>query len=304
MNNISWRSIKAFLAVAQHGSFTAAADAIGMSKANLSQQVTDLEARLGVQLLVRTTRKLRLTEVGEGYFERCEKAMEELDIAAEWAQQATMQLTGTIRMNCVGGLIGEDLVAPAVIAFLKDYPGLDVQLDFSSVKVDLIEKQYDLVIRMGALPDSSLISRKLHEIKTRYVASPRFMEGNGPICDPEDLSQLPLICGSVDHWTLSNGAERRLVHVQNGIRLISGRAMRLAVLEGLGVARLADVYVQRDIDQGNLVEILPNWSETTPLYMVSPPLHYQLRRVKELMDFLKPRFIDGYKAMVGPADHR
>lgn len=299
MNNLSWRSIRAFLHVAQHGSFTAAAEAAGMSKANLSQQVSDLEARLGVQLLVRTTRKLRLTEVGEGYFERCEKAMQELDIAAEWAKQATTQLTGTIRMNCVGGLIGEDLVAPAVIAFLKDYPGLDVQLDFSSVKVDLIEKQYDLVIRMGALPDSSLISRKLHEIKTRYVASPDFLKIHDPIYDPNDLAHLPLICGSVDHWTLSNGAERRLVHVQNGIRLISGRAMRLAALEGLGVCRLGDVYVQRDIASGALVEILPNWSETTPLYMVSPPLHYQLRRVKTLMDFLRPRFIKGYDRIIG-----
>lgn len=300
MNNLSLRSIRSFLAVAQYGSFTAAADMMGMSKANLSQQVSDLEARLGVQLLVRTTRKLRLTEVGEGYFERCEKAMEELDVAAEWANQATRQLTGTIRMNCVGGLIGEDLVAPVVIEFLKDYPELDVQLDFSSIKVDLLEKQYDLVIRMGALPDSSLILRKLHEIRTRYVASPDFVATYGPITSPDDLSQLPLICGSVDHWTLSNGGERHQVHVQNGIRLISGRAMRRAALEGLGVSRLGDVYVQRDIASGALVEILPQWSEVTPLYMVSPPLHYQLRRVKELMDFLRPRFIKGYEAVIGP----
>lgn len=298
MNNISWRSIRAFLYVANHGSFTAAADAAGMSKANLSQQVSALEAQLGVQLLVRTTRNLSLTEVGEGYFQRCEQAMQQLDAAAEWATEATSRLAGTIRMNSVGGLIGEDLVAPIVIAFQKAHPDIQVHLDFSSVKVDLIEKHYDLVLRMGELQDSSLIARKLTTIRTMYVASPEFVARNPPIRKPEDLAKMPLISGSVDHWILVNGSDRRMVHVQNGLRMRSGRAMRRAVLEGLGISRLPDVYIQNDLRAEMLVEVLPNWSEETPLYLLSPPHQYQLHRVKALADFLKPELVKAYKRIV------
>ncbi|MCT4657089.1 MAG: LysR substrate-binding domain-containing protein [Cohaesibacter sp.] len=296
MNNLSLHAIRSFLLVTQHGSFTAAANAAGMSKANLSQQVSELEARLGAQLFVRTTRKLRLTEVGEGYFRQCEAAMQQLDAAADWASQSTRKLTGSIRINSVGGPIGEELVAASVVSFQKEHPGIQVYLDFSSPKVDLIEKHYDLVVRMGELPDSTLIARKLHQVRTCYVASPDFIAQHGSIKEPEDLSNLPLITGSVDHWALTRKGETRLVHVQNGIRLISGRAMRLAALEGLGVTRLADIYVQRDIAAGRLINVLPNWTQTTPLFMVSPPLRHQLHRVKTLMDYLQPRFAIAYEA--------
>ena len=224
--------------------------------------------------------------------------MQQLDAAAEWAAEATSRLAGTIRMNCVGGLIGEDMVAPIVIAFQKAYPDIHVHLDFSSVKVDLIDKHYDLVLRMGELQDSSLIARKLTSIKTMYVASPEFISRNLEICKPEDLAKLPLIAGSVDHWILVNGADRRMVHVQNGLRMRSGRAMRLAVLEGLGISRLPDVYIQNDLRAGTLVEVLPNWSEQTPLYLLSPPHQYQLHRVKALADFLKPGLVKAYKKLV------
>ncbi len=102
MNNLSWRGIRAFIYVAECGSFTSAAEAMGASKANVSQLVSELESSLGVQLLYRTTRQLRLTEIGDGYFRKCKEAMLQLDAAAEWAQQTTSEIKGRIHMNSVG----------------------------------------------------------------------------------------------------------------------------------------------------------------------------------------------------------
>ncbi|MGB1238575.1 MAG: LysR family transcriptional regulator [Pseudomonadales bacterium] len=290
MNKLSERGIRAFLSVAEHGSFTAAAQCDGYSKANLSQLVTELETALGVQLLYRTTRKLRLTEIGEGYRQRCSRALQQLDSAAEWATQATDELHGTIRMNAVGGPIGEELLAPLAIEFQRLHPGIQVDLDFSSVRVDLIDSHYDLVVRMGELPDSSLIARTLHSVTTRYVASPTFLAAHPDIQQPDDLKNLPLICGSVDHWTLRRGAQHTSIQVTQGVKVTSGRVMRQAALAGLGVTRLADVYVQADLTRGDLVEVLPEWSEQTSLTLVCPPLRHQLERVRMLMEYLKQHF--------------
>lgn len=295
MNNISWRWVRAFLLVAEHGSFTAASNASGQSKANLSQQVTELERALGVQLLHRTTRSLRLTMIGQGYFDRSQLAFRQLDSAAEWAVQSTNKLKGVIRMNSVGGLIGEELIAPLVFKFQHDHPDVAIELDFSSLHVDLLSSPYDLVIRMGELADSTLVARELHRVTTRYVASPDFLQQHGSIREPADLRELPLIYGSVDHWLLIREMEQHLVHAKNGFRIVSGRAMRQAALAGLGVTRLADVYVQADIARGDLVEVLPQWSETTPLSLVCPPHRYQLLRVRKLMDELKAHFTPAYE---------
>ncbi|MEC8428446.1 MAG: LysR family transcriptional regulator [Pseudomonadota bacterium] len=285
--------------MAEHGSFTAAAEASGSSKANLSQHVTELEAALGVQLLYRTTRRLRLTEVGEGYLERAKRAVSQLNTAAEWAGQATGELKGVIRVNTVGGPIGEELLAPLIIEFQKHYPGVNVHLDFSSVRVDLIEDRYDLVVRMGELPDSTLIASKLLDITTLYVAAPELLEQYGPIDQPEDLLNLPLVYGSVDHWLLKRGDEQRMVPVAGkGTRMVSGRVMRNAAVAGLGATRVGDVYVQSDIRDGRLIQILPEWSETTSLSLVCPPLRHQLARVRALMDWLKARAPQAYAELL------
>lgn len=295
MNDLYWPGIRAFNAVAEFGSFTAAAEATGHSKANLSQQVTELESRLGVQLFYRTTRQLRLTEIGEGYYEKSNRALLELEAASAWASQSTDEIKGLIRVNAVGGAIGEDLIAPLIIKFQKQHPGVEVHLDFSSNRVDLPGKHYDLVVRLGRLSDSSLIARKLCTMNTRYVASPRFLQECGPIRKPEDLKTLPLIYGSVDHWIFTRGGDQRIIQARHGIKVVSGRVMRQAAIAGLGVTRLADVYVQADLDKGQLQEVLPTWSETTPLSLVCPPARHQLYRVSSLMDWLKNHFESAYE---------
>lgn len=299
MNNQYWNGIHSFLAVAEHVSFTAAADAVGVSKSSLSQHVSALEKSLGVQLLYRTTRTLRLTDVGRGYLQRCQQGMEQLDSAREWASQANQSLQGRILMNAVGGLIGEELIAPLVIEFQRSYPQVDVVLDFSSQRVDLMSDHFDLVMRMGDLPDSSLVARRLHTITTRYVASPEFIEQHGEVSRPQDLIDLPVVCGSVSEWLFARQQERVSIHINKGFKVANGRVMLQAAKSGLGVARLADVYVQKDIAKGTLVEVLPDWNHTTTLSLVCPPARYQLQRVKALMDWLVERFGFRYSDALG-----
>lgn len=295
MNNIHWSGIRSFIAVAEHGSFTAAAEALGMSKASLSQQVTALEKTLGVQLLYRTARILRLTEIGQGYYEQCRAGVNQLDNAREWATQSTQALSGSIHMNSVGGLIGEELIAPMLIDFQQTYPQIDVSLDFSSQRVDLIESQYDLVMRMGELPDSSLIARRLHAITTRYVASSEFLAKQGEIQHPNDLRELPLIYGSVSEWLFVKPDEQVRIQASRGFQIANGRVMCRAAEQGLGVARLADPYVNVALREGRLVEVLPEWRQTTPLSLICPPARYQLNRVRALADWLIEHFPARYQ---------
>jgi len=290
MNNSHWSGISAFISVVEHGSFTAAAEHLGVSKANLSQQVSALEKSLGVTLLYRTTRRLRLTEVGQGYYQMCVTGLKQLDDAREWATQSTQSLSGRIRMNSVGGVIGEESIAPLLIDFQQAHPEIDVLLDFSSQKEDLLRSEYDLVMRMGALPDSSLVARRLHQISTCYVASPDFLHTYGPVNHPEDLRTLPLIYGSVSEWLFVRQDEQVRVQAGRGFQIANGRVMVQAAERGLGVARLADIYVNCAIREGRLVEVLPAWRQQTPLSLVCPPARYQLNRVRALADWLIEHF--------------
>ncbi|TCI05149.1 LysR family transcriptional regulator [Corallincola luteus] len=296
-DTIYWSGIRAFIAVCEHGSFSAAAEATHASKSNLSQQVSTLEQTLGVQLLFRTTRQLRLTEVGERYLAMCQQGVAQLSSASEWAVQNTEQLSGTIRMNAVGGVIGEELIAPLLIKFQQQYPAINVKLDFSSQRVDLLSSPYDLVMRMGELADSSLIARRLHTISTRYVASKAFVEQNGPLNHPNDLKRCSLIYGSVNEWRFNDGQSNITIVADHGFQITNGRVMLKAALAGQGIARLADIYVQSAITRGDLVEVLQTWHPAdTPLSLVSPPTRHQLYRVKTLMDFLVCHFKDSYDA--------
>lgn len=295
MNKIYWNGIRSFLAVAEHGSFSDAAQATGLSKASLSQQVSQLELLLDVQLLYRTTRTLRLSEVGRQYYAMCKDGYRQLDAAQEWASQANQSLRGVIKMNSVGGAIGEDVIAPLLIEFQQLHPQISIELDFSSVRVDLIKDQYDLVLRMGALPDSSLVARRLHTITTRYVASPQFVTQYANIQHPTDLNQVPLVSGSVTEWDFSQSDDRLKVSFENGFKIPNGRVMQQAALSGLGVARLADIYVQASIQRGDMIEILPEWAQSTDLWLVCPPTRHQVQRVKTIMDWLIERFAKRYR---------
>lgn len=295
MNNTQWRSIQSFIYVAEQQSFTKAADILGVAKSNLSQSIKDLESQLSVQLLYRSTRHVRLTEIGQEYYHRCKKALRDIDIATQIATQENNELKGTIKINCVGGIIGEDVIAPLLLEFQQQNPNVNIHLDFSSSRINLLDSDYDLVIRMGSLPDSNLIVSQLRKVSTKYVATSNLIKQYGQIKDPKQLENIPLIYGSIKQWSFISGEDSYTLHIHNnGIHVTNGRVMKQAALLGLGVTRLVDIYVDTDIKNKNLVEILPKYAETTQLSIVSLPVKYQLKRISFLIKYLKQHFNERY----------
>lgn len=295
MNNIHWRGIYSFIHVAEQQSFTKAADTLDMAKSNLSQTIKDLEQHLKVQLFYRSTRHVRLTEIGEQYYHKCKKALQDLDIATQLATQESNELNGTIKVNCVGGILGEDVIAPLLLKFQQLNPKINIHLDFSSSRINLLESDYDLVIRMGNLPDSNLIVSSLRTVSTKYIASAKFIQKHGSITNPRELEKLPLVYGSVKQWNLVSTDDKYTLHIHNnGTHATNGRVMKQAALLGLGVTRLVDIYVDTDIKNGNLIELLPKYAETTQLSIVSQPVRYQLKRVSSLIKYLKENFNNKY----------
>lgn len=295
MNNINWRGIYSFIHVAEQQSFTKAADILGVAKSNLSQSIKDLESDLKVQLLYRSTRHVKATEIGEEYYKKCKKAFQDLDTATQLATQESNEINGVIKINCVGGIIGEDIIAPLLLKFQQQNPKVKIHLDFSSNRINLLESDYDLVIRMGDLPDSNLIASSLRTVSTKYVASPSFIKKYAKITTPRELEKLPLVYGSVKQWNLVSSDDKYILHIHNnGTHATNGRVMKQAALLGLGVTRLVDVYVDADIKSGNLVEVLPKYAESTQLSIVSPPVKYQLKRVSSLIKYLKQEFNSQY----------
>ncbi|MBK2125328.1 LysR family transcriptional regulator [Fangia hongkongensis] len=297
MNNIYWRGVYAFIHVAEERSFTRAAEKLGASKSNLSQQVHELETHLKAQLLHRTTRQIRLTEIGQTYYTRCKAAFKDLMLADELATQETSSLQGVIRINSVGGILGEEVIAPIIIAFQMAHPDVQIHLDFSSTHVDLLGTQYDIVVRMGTLLDSSLIARTLRTVTTRFVASPSFFDKYPDAITPTKLRALPVIYGSISQWNFSTKGNKQMIDVSHhGLKLTNGRVMKQAALCGLGIARLMDLYVDADIQSGKLIEVLPEYAEQTPLSLISPPAQYQLKRVKTLIDWIHDKFNTHYES--------
>ena len=184
INRINLADIRIFVELSQAGSFTKAAERLNCSRANVSKQLAQLESDLGVTLLVRTTRTQHLTPQGEAFFERCKKSLDGIYHAIDRALEGADALAGTIKINSVGGKIGEEIIAPMVSGFMAQHPNISVDLDFSSRRVDLISGEFDFVFRMGELVDSSLIGRKLTDIEVGVYASAAYVNDHGHPNDP------------------------------------------------------------------------------------------------------------------------
>ncbi|KOO11345.1 LysR family transcriptional regulator, partial [Vibrio xuii] len=146
--------IRSFVLIIQLGNFTKAAEALNVSRSHVSRQISQLEAQMGVTLLLRTTRTLKLTDAGKVFFQRCEQALNDIDQALLAAVDNVDQIRGLIKVNSVGGYLGEEIIAPIATEFMKQHPNVAIQLEFSSHRVDLVEEQFDIAFRMGKLEDS------------------------------------------------------------------------------------------------------------------------------------------------------
>ena len=285
-----WDRIEAFVEVVRQGSFAAAARTLRVSVSHVSRLVARLETQLNTQLLYRTTRQLKLTDAGEIYYDHCSHLYDGFQEALNAIGDYQHRPTGELRVTCAT-TFGEQYVAPLLNDFLRLHPQLAVQLKLTNRPVDIIREGFDVAIRTGALPDSSLIARKLCPRREYVVGSADYFQRHPRPQQPDDLSQHNCMAGSADHWTFDIHGQHRHLRVQGNWRGNSGLALLDAVNKGLGLAQLPDYYVEEGLARGTLVSVLDSYACLHTAVWVIYPRHRHLSpKVRQFVDFLTTHF--------------
>ncbi|QXH58527.1 LysR family transcriptional regulator [Pseudomonas maumuensis] len=282
--------VQTFLAVVDFGSFTKAADFLGISKAMASQHVKALEQALGVTLLARSTRAIAPTETGQGFYDDFKVIVSDVEGAFDSVLRRHNGLAGKLRISTTGEY-GERFILPLIPLFAERYPALSISYDTDSSLSDLIAERLDLVVRLGALPDSNLRSRQLAEYDIVLVAAPAFLARHA-IERPEELADTPWIANS----NLQSPTAWTLHSAQAGSASVAGRAayqsnashaIRAMACAGLGVAVLPAWLVEQDLADGTLRRVLPGYSlPRQPISVVYPNSSHVPHKTRVFIDFL------------------
>ncbi|WP_182405095.1 LysR family transcriptional regulator [Psychrobacter sp. GP33] len=257
---MQWEGISEFVYVTECESFTQASKQLGISTAQVSRQVGALEKRLKVKLLYRTTRKVSLTEEGRVFYQHCRAVLDGLEIAEQAVTNLQSKPQGRIKLTAPV-TYGEQQLLPLVNDFMKHYPDIEVTAFLSNQKLDLIDGGYDLAIRIGKLPDSTMMAKKLSSRTNFVCAAPAYIEQYGTPQTLADLKQHNCLLGTLDYWQFQDSAKEKKVRVTGGVRYNSGYSLMDAALKGLGIVQLPDYYVQKHLNTGVLVSMLENYSE-------------------------------------------
>jgi LysR family transcriptional regulator, regulator for bpeEF and oprC len=287
--------LRAFVTVVQSGSFTRAADVLRSQKAHLSRQVSELESELGVRLLERTTRALRLTEIGREIFERAVGILSAVEDTQRVAHAVHGEPHGLLRLT-VPLEFGLIAAFDWVRALLLQYPQLSIEVDSSSRIVDLVHEGYDLAIRIGPLPDSRLAARRLGELHYALYASPVYLQRRGTPQTLAELSQHALIAfapgGKPAPLRLQQaGGAVEMVDVLPRLRVDSRYAQRDAILAGLGIAENLCLIAEPEVAAGRLVRVMPHWSRVpVPVHAVFPSHRFLTPKVRAFVEHAQAHF--------------
>ena len=289
-----FKEIEAFVAVAQLGSFVKAADKLGLSKAMVSRQVSELEARLGVRLMQRTTRRLSLSDAGADYLQRCVQILGELADANAAVSAAAVQAQGLLKITAPL-TFGIRHLAPLWGEFLRVHPQVELEVNLNDRMVDLIEEGYDLAVRIGQLTPSSLIARRIASARMLLCASPRYLQGAAPIRELADLAQHDVIAYSYlatgESWHFSGPEGARSITVFPRLRSNSGDTCRAAALADQGVVFQPGFLVGEDLKAGRLVQILPQYAgPELDISVVYASRQHLSHKVRAMVEFLATAF--------------
>lgn len=282
----AWEGVSEFVAVAEAGSFTAAAARLGMSTAQVSRQIGALEARLDVRLFYRTTRKVTITETGQVYYNHCRQVMDGL---AE-AERAVSDLHQTPRgrLNLTAPVTyGENRIAPLVNDFVARYPELEVTLTLTNQMLDLVAESYDLAIRLGRLEDSTMMARRLASRRHFTCASPGYLADHGRPDTLADLDRHNCLQGTAGCWRFQQDGKPRSIRVKGSLRCNSGRSLTDAALKGIGIIQLPDYYVRSHIEAGRLEPVLDRCrAPDDGIWALYPQNRHLSPKVRLLLDHL------------------
>ncbi|WP_067489769.1 LysR family transcriptional regulator [Erythrobacter sp. CCH5-A1] len=286
-------AIRTLLAAVDGGSLSAASRALGTPLPTVSRRVSDLEAHLGAQLLVRTARKLILTEAGEAFVASARRIIEELGEAERAASGEYREPRGELIVTAPI-LFGRLHIAPIVHAFLAAYPQVGVRLVLSDAVIDMAEAHVDVAVRIGTLPDSDLIARTAGHIRWLLCASPAYLARAGEPAMPDDLVNHDCIAfeglQTYRSWTIGSGAAARTVQIRPRFSVNTAEAVIEGVAAGLGIARLLSYQTARAIAQGQVRPVLQAWgADPIPVSLVHQPQRVQPLKRRAFLDFSAPR---------------
>ena len=278
-----------FTYVVEHGGFTAAAEATQLPKSNISRRIASLEERLGVRLLERTTRKVHVTEIGDIYYRHCRRMLDEADDADLYVEQAMEIPRGTLRVSATVN-VGQHLLAPMAAEFMSQYPEVQFELVWSNRLIDVIDEGFDLVIRTGALQDSSLVARGLGQWWLFLYASAEYLKARGTPQRPEDLQDHDCLVMSdmraSNQWMLSKGNITEQIAITPCASVNDFDTLRRMVADGGGIAILPS-YMHFGDYHNRLVRVLDDWTgRLTELHAIFPSHRGATPKVRAFLDFL------------------
>ena len=284
--------LRVFARVAELGSFTQAAEQLGLAKSRVSTVVRQLEARVGARLLQRTTRHVRLTTDGEQFLDRCGQLIADAEQLQGMFRPAASDLRGRLRVD-MPNVIARDLVIPRLPEFLASHPQLELAISTTDRHVDLVQEGFDCVLRIGALADAELIARPLGVMAMRNLASPAYLQAHGvPTC-LADLAHHRIVHYSTRlsphgaSWEYCDGAAVRQHPMRNAIIVNGTEAYSAACLAGLGLIQVPVPGSQSLVDAGRLVEVLPDFTAAPmPVSLVYPHRRQLAPRVQAFLQWI------------------
>jgi DNA-binding transcriptional LysR family regulator len=286
-------SMKVYVLAVEKGSLSAAAAAGGISATMAGNHLRALEQRLGVQLLSRTTRRQHLTPFGEDYYQRCKEILRLVDDSDAQAQQQQSAPAGKLRVTAPL-TFGSEALMPALSVYLERYPEVSVDVALNDRVVDLVEEGFEAAIRIGHLPDSTLIAKPLAPYRLMICASPDYLARRGVPERPEDLSRhecLSFSPAAMTHWRMAGEEGMCNIPVSGRLQVNQGQALRVASLHGLGIVLQPAILLEADVRAGHLVQLLPGYElPSRPMSVVYLPDRYRLPKLRSFVDFLVERF--------------
>ena len=287
--------LAALVAVAKAGSFVAAGRALERHATIVSKRIASLERRLGVRLIERTTRHVRLTEAGQQLASRLSLAGNLIGEAEQEASAGAVALRGHLRV-ALPAAMGRFWLAPLLPSFLQRYPAMHLEVNYSERYVDLVAEGYDAALRIGILSDSRLVAQRLGQHQRILCASPAYVERHGAPDDPARLAAHNYLefqgFSSFPNWPLSDGSRCETVTARGSMRSNDNSALLDAARAGIGILGAGEWLVTRDIAAGTLVRVLPDWAFDVDggIYLVRPSAQHAPARTDAFLEWMREQF--------------
>lgn len=282
------KSMTVFLEVAKQHGFASAARSLNISTSSVSRQVMELEEWLGVNLFKRTTRRLSLTEEGVFYFDECRKVVGDIERIQHTAHQVHVRPTGTLRITAPV-FLAKECLHDLLPAFLNHYPDITIELIAVDRVVDLIDEGFDFAFRVGQLPDSSLVARRLGELRLGVFASPEYLNAKGKPQTIAELKQYNCIVDTVagfnHRWPMKGGKKHQNINVSGNVLVNNGELARNLAISGLGLALLPQFFVHDQLKKVELEEVLKGQVDSYgAVYAVYPKTRHPSPKVRAFLD--------------------